>query len=137
MIFFYGKIAHLIEVYHFYKYFNIFINICLLIKPRFLAPGATLVTYGGMSKQPLMVPAGPLIFNDVILRGFWMSRWTDENCGSDEQKEMIAWLTDLMIKGKFKVPDHEFRNINDFQNALKTSMEPYSNKKQIFLFDSV
>lgn len=35
----------------------------------------TKVTYGGMSKQPVMVPTGLLIFNDVRCSGFWMTRW--------------------------------------------------------------
>lgn len=34
-----------------------------------------MVSYGGMSKQPVQVPTGTLIFNDISLRGFWISRW--------------------------------------------------------------
>lgn len=32
-----------------------------------------MVTYGAMSQQPLSVPPGLLIFNDVRLRGFWLT----------------------------------------------------------------
>jgi mitochondrial enoyl-[acyl-carrier protein] reductase / trans-2-enoyl-CoA reductase len=33
-----------------------------------------MVTYGGMSMQPVVVPTSLLIFKDLRLRGFWMSR---------------------------------------------------------------
>lgn len=38
---------------------------------RFLAEGATLVSYGAMSKQPLSLPTSLFIFRDLVCRGFW------------------------------------------------------------------
>lgn len=38
-------------------------------------PQSVVVTYGGMSKRPVSVPTGKLIFNDLSYRGFWMTRW--------------------------------------------------------------
>ena len=40
---------------------------------RALAPGGTLVSYGAMSQQPLALPPGLLIFNDIRVRGFWLT----------------------------------------------------------------
>lgn len=40
---------------------------------KVLAPGGTLVVYGAMSQQPLTVPPGLLIFNDIRIRGFWLT----------------------------------------------------------------
>ena len=37
------------------------------------AKGGVLVTYGGMSKEPVTIPTGLLIFKDIQLRGYWMS----------------------------------------------------------------
>ncbi|KFV50986.1 hypothetical protein N341_09116, partial [Tyto alba] len=42
---------------------------------RHLQPKGTMVTYGGMAKQPVMVPVSAFIFRDVRLRGFWMTQW--------------------------------------------------------------
>lgn len=42
---------------------------------RTLGMQGCMVSYGGMSKQPIQVPTGSLIFNDIRLRGFWMSEW--------------------------------------------------------------
>jgi trans-2-enoyl-CoA reductase len=40
---------------------------------KVLAPGGTLVTYGGMSMQPVTIPTSLLIFKDLAFRGFWLS----------------------------------------------------------------
>ncbi|KAK2061530.1 NAD(P)-binding protein [Colletotrichum caudatum] len=42
---------------------------------RSLAEGGTMVSYGGMARQPVMLPTGLLIFKDLRFVGFWLSRW--------------------------------------------------------------
>ncbi len=39
----------------------------------------TMVTYGGMSMKPVSVPTSLLIFNDLQLRGFWLSKSRSNN----------------------------------------------------------
>ncbi|XDA73108.1 hypothetical protein R6Z07M_003382 [Ovis aries] len=46
---------------------------------RHLAPGGTMVTYGGMAKQPVIASASQLIFKDLKLRGFWLSQWKKDH----------------------------------------------------------
>ncbi|EFN56593.1 hypothetical protein CHLNCDRAFT_144327 [Chlorella variabilis] len=45
-----------------------------------LAPGGTLVVYGAMSHQPVTIPPGLLIFNDIRLRGFWLTGGYAKGC---------------------------------------------------------
>ena len=40
---------------------------------RALAPGGTLVVYGGLGRAPISLPASSLIFRDLRVRGFWLS----------------------------------------------------------------
>ncbi|ESO06833.1 hypothetical protein HELRODRAFT_170854 [Helobdella robusta] len=104
---------------------------------KHMEAGSTLVTYGGMSKQPLMVPTGLLIFNDVKLSGFWMSRWTAENMRSQEQRNMIQWLTDLVMAGKLKPPKHEVISFSEFKMGIHKTMQPFTGKKQILLMNGL
>lgn len=93
------------------------------------------VTYGGMSKQPLYVPAGLLIFNDVKLCGFWNSCWKSENDGSDTANHMWKYLTDLMQHGHLREPLHQLVPMEHFSMAIEKSMQPFTSKKQILILN--
>jgi len=93
------------------------------------------VTYGGMAKQPLYVPAGPLIFNDIKLCGFWNSRWNLENRGSDAANSMWNYLTNLIRTGHLREPLHQLVPMEDFVKAVGKSMEPFVSEKQILILN--
>eukprot|EP01113_Clastostelium_recurvatum_P039307 TRINITY_DN598_c0_g1_i2.p1 TRINITY_DN598_c0_g1~~TRINITY_DN598_c0_g1_i2.p1 ORF type:complete len:368 (-),score=109.35 TRINITY_DN598_c0_g1_i2:39-1115(-) len=94
---------------------------------RTLAEGGTLVTYGGMSRQPVSIPTSLLIFKDIKLRGFWLTRWVKEH-SSSERTAMLATLTDLVKSQKLRlhIEAHKF---SDFQGALRRSTEPFRDRK--------
>jgi mitochondrial enoyl-[acyl-carrier protein] reductase / trans-2-enoyl-CoA reductase len=48
-----------------------------------LAPSTTLVTYGAMSRQPLKIPNGLLIFKDLRFRGIWINKWYDHTTSAE------------------------------------------------------
>jgi mitochondrial enoyl-[acyl-carrier protein] reductase / trans-2-enoyl-CoA reductase len=66
-----------------------------------LAPGGTMVTYGAMARQPVKVPNGFLIFKDVRLRGYWLSRWL-ETAPADEVRGVYARLAALVAAGALR-----------------------------------
>lgn len=65
-----------------------------------LGPGGTMVTYGGMAKQPVTIPTGLLIFKDLRFVGFWLSRWADAN--ADAKARTVSEILDLVRAGKFR-----------------------------------
>lgn len=65
-----------------------------------LSDGGTLVTYGAMSKQPVMLPTGLLIFRDLRFHGFWLSRWA--NADKKGKKQTIDEILGLIREGKFR-----------------------------------
>ena len=100
---------------------------------KFLENGRTLVTYGGMSKQPLMVPVGHLIFKDIKIRGFWITQWTKNNFESTENQKMNNFLIDMIKSGELKAPFHRTVDITDFTEAVERSMTPFTSEKQILV----
>ncbi|KAJ3012070.1 UNVERIFIED_CONTAM: hypothetical protein HDU68_001398, partial [Siphonaria sp. JEL0065] len=108
---------------------------------RVLAPGASLITYGGMSKEPVSIPTGLLIFKDLQFRGFWMTRW-NESCAKDalletERENMLKQLSRLVSSGKLAVPDVDIvsvKGIEDLEtvkNSFAKAMGGGSSKKQL------
>ncbi|KAH0503110.1 Trans-2-enoyl-CoA reductase, mitochondrial [Microtus ochrogaster] len=97
---------------------------------RHLAPGGTMVTYGGMAKQPVTASVSLLIFKDLRLRGFWLSQWK-KNHSSDEFKELILTLCDLIRQGQLTAPACSEVPLQDYQQALEASVKPFVSSKQI------
>nr|XP_020655348.1 trans-2-enoyl-CoA reductase, mitochondrial [Pogona vitticeps] len=101
---------------------------------RHLQHKGTMVTYGGMSKQPVTVPVSALIFKDVKLRGFWMSQWKRDHSQDKEKLEsMITDLCGFIRKGQLAAPVCQQVPLADYQVALEASMKPYVSAKQILL----
>jgi trans-2-enoyl-CoA reductase len=59
-----------------------------------------MVTYGAMSKQPVALPSGLLIFKNLVFDGFWVSRWGDKNPMLKENT--IKDVLQLTRAGRFK-----------------------------------
>lgn len=73
---------------------------------KYLANGGNIVTYGGMSKKPLSLPSGFLIFKDFKASGFWLSNWYKQ-AQLEERDAMLQELVQLMEQGKLEAPDVE------------------------------
>jgi trans-2-enoyl-CoA reductase len=65
-----------------------------------LAPDSHMVTYGAMSKQPVALPSGILIFKNLVFDGFWVSRWGDKN--PQLKENTIKDVLQLTRAGRFK-----------------------------------
>ncbi|XP_077991510.1 enoyl-[acyl-carrier-protein] reductase, mitochondrial-like [Glandiceps talaboti] len=100
---------------------------------KFLEHDATMVTYGGMSKMPVTVPTGFLIFNNIHIVGHWMSRWHDLHGNSKEAQSMISELCHLSQTNKLKLPKHRLVPLSEYRSAITAAMEPYVSEKQILV----
>jgi len=91
---------------------------------RLLETGGTMVTYGGMSMKPITVPTASFIFNDVTLKGFWMSRWYDAK-GEEGKIAVLKELIQLVQQNKLRVwtERHPLSNITTaLERAINTSV---------------
>ncbi|CAL4131836.1 unnamed protein product, partial [Meganyctiphanes norvegica] len=104
---------------------------------RQLSPSGVMVTYGGMSRKPVTVPVGSLIFTDVTLQGFWMTRWNNKHSHHPARQEMLEKLFSLARNGQLRAPEHDLVSFTNFQSALERAMpaQGMHGKKQILIFD--
>ncbi|KAI1457333.1 NAD(P)-binding protein [Annulohypoxylon moriforme] len=103
-----------------------------------LGRGGTMVTYGGMSRAPVALPTGLLIFKDIRFVGFWLSRWADGDAAAKEQT--VAEILGLVREGKFKdvpivpVPWTWDTEIQQLKEAVQGTFEGFRKGKAIFAF---
>jgi NADPH:quinone reductase-like Zn-dependent oxidoreductase len=70
---------------------------------RCLAPGGTVVNYGGLSGEPVQIDARDLIFLEGTLRGFWLVRWF-EQASRAELARVFGEVGRLIATGALRVP---------------------------------
>ncbi len=105
---------------------------------KVLSPGGTMVTYGAMSKSPMRVGAGMLIFKDLRFVGFWVSRWGDQF--PEEKQATIDEILGLIRAGKFKdvpmveVPWSYETKKEELLDAVQGTLEGFRKGKGIFKF---
>lgn len=105
---------------------------------RHLDRCGVMVTYGGMSREPVTVPTSALIFKDISVRGFWMTRWSIDHAGMPEQTEMFRDLSNLYANGNLKAPAHKLIPFSNYKEGLENTMsvKGFTGLKYIFDFQS-
>ncbi|MCJ1448625.1 MAG: mitochondrial 2-enoyl thioester reductase [Stictis urceolatum] len=96
------------------------------------------VTYGAMSRQPLALPAGMLIFKNLNFTGFWVSKWSDAN--PEAKQKTVESVLDMVRSGEFKdqpvveVPWEWNTEKSELVDAVQGTLEGYRKGKGLFTF---
>jgi trans-2-enoyl-CoA reductase len=105
---------------------------------RSLGDGASMVSYGGMAKQPVALPVGLLIFKDIRFVGFWLSRWNERD--PIGRKHMISDILNLIRQGKLQdvpvdeVPWNWETEEATLRDAVQGGLQGFRKGKGVFVF---
>lgn len=87
-----------------------------------LAPKGTIIVYGLMSNEPIIVP-GSIIFTEITIRGFWLMKWMQNT--TKEQKEKSTKELIKLFEEKKLVSQIDSRfDLADIQGYLQRSNTP-------------
>lgn len=84
-----------------------------------------------MSLQPVTVPTSSFIFNDITLKGFWMSRWYEQH--TDKEKMDLFNQLQTQVKNqklRLWVERHDFKG---FSAALERAGNTSSRGRKVLL----
>lgn len=98
---------------------------------RCLAPGATLVTYGAMAREPLTLGNGDLIFRDLRVRGFWITAWL-RRANQRELQSLFAELLPLIRNGTLATPVAAHFALHEAPEALRQAAQSGRAGKVLF-----
>lgn len=82
-----------------------------------LASDGTMVTYGAMSLQPLCIPNGMLIFNNLRFTGFWVNKWY-EAATAQQRAETFAPLFEMAKRGLLRTKVEKTYPLSEAQTAI-------------------
>lgn len=89
---------------------------------KHLDQAGVIVTYGGMSREPVLAPTTSLIFKDMQFRGFWMTRWKEQKGRSEDARRMFEDLFQMIEIGALKAPNHELVPFENYQSAVENAL---------------
>jgi NADPH:quinone reductase-like Zn-dependent oxidoreductase len=96
-----------------------------------LGRGGIHITYGAMARRPLTVPARALIFDDIQVRGLWITRWV-EQADPAEVSEVYHKLSGLMQEGIVSIPVDATYPLGGYAAALARLDAPGRTGKILF-----
>ncbi|CAG9788709.1 unnamed protein product [Diatraea saccharalis] len=88
---------------------------------RHLQHSGKMVTYGGMSREPVNIPTGAFIFKNLTCHGFWMTEW-NERASKAEKDKMSTEIINLMCEKNLKGPVHKMVKFNNYEEALGNAL---------------
>ena len=87
-----------------------------------LAANGKVVTFGAMSRQPVKLPTGLLIFKNIQFLGYWMTRWYERSSEAD-RRVFYAELFQLAQAGAFQTPVEHIYPVTEIRQAVTHALE--------------
>jgi mitochondrial enoyl-[acyl-carrier protein] reductase / trans-2-enoyl-CoA reductase len=99
-----------------------------------LGQNGHLVTYGAMSRQPLKIPNGLLIFKNLHLHGFWLTRFY-QSAPRPLAQAIITELAALMMQGAMTIAVDAVYPLSQHAAALRRAHEDGRSGKVLLALD--
>ncbi len=85
-----------------------------------LEENSTIINYGLLSKKKIELNPSKIIFNNISLKGFWLTKWLAQ-MSYKEVTSLYIYLSELITYKKLHVPIQKVFYISEFKNAIITA----------------
>lgn len=99
-----------------------------------LGQGATLVIYGAMSGQTVAVAPGTIVFRDLRIRGFWLTRYLS-SAPRDATEVLYRRLDELSANGRLLTKIDSVFRADDIKSAVRRACQAGIDGKVIVRFN--
>jgi trans-2-enoyl-CoA reductase len=97
-----------------------------------LGTGGTLVSYGVLSGKPATFNPAMAIFNDIRIRGFWLSKWF-EVAGIAEKQAAFGQIIPLIASGQLKANIDSRFSVSEIKQAVSRAAQRGRNGKVLIV----
>jgi NADPH:quinone reductase-like Zn-dependent oxidoreductase len=88
-----------------------------------LGDDALLVSFGSMTGEPMQISSGPVIFKQLTIKGFWLTKVRSTMSVGDRMR-LVGELITLVAKGEIRLPVDGVYDLADIGAAVKASLTP-------------
>ena len=99
-----------------------------------LGHGGTLVSYGVLSGKPASFNPAVAIFNDIRVRGFWLSKWF-EIASMEEKQAAFGQIIPLIASGALKADIDSRFTVSEIKQAVTRAAQRGRNGKVLIVPD--
>lgn len=85
-----------------------------------LSYGGTIVCYGLLSMEMPTLPSTAVIFNDVSVKGFWLSQWF-KIASAEEKQKTFAEIIGLVASGALQTKVSQTFSLDEIHEAVKVA----------------
>jgi trans-2-enoyl-CoA reductase len=97
-----------------------------------LGNGGTLVSYGVLSGKAASYNPAMAIFNDIRIRGFWLSKWFEKS-GSEQKQAAFGQIIPLIASGALKANVDSRFSIGEIKQAVTRAIQSGRNGKVLIV----
>jgi NADPH:quinone reductase len=90
---------------------------------KLLSPGGTLVSFGGLSGEPLLIDPGQLLFKEATVVGFWATR-RSQRTPPEERRQMFGEILRLVSTGAVQLRVERRFALGEVKAAVAASERP-------------
>lgn len=96
-----------------------------------LTQNGVIVSYGSLSKKPIEIKSRALIYKNVTLKGFWLTKWL-EGLSKNEASKSFSELFSTLKDSSFEIPIDRAYSLKEFKDALAHAKRGSRKGKIIF-----
>ena len=97
-----------------------------------LGYGGTVVAYGVLSGKPVTLNPAIAIFNDIRIRGFWLSKWF-ESAEMEEKQAAFGQIIPLIASGALKANIDSRFSVDEIKQAVSRAAQGGRNGKVLIV----
>lgn len=102
---------------------------------RQLDIGGVMVTYGGMSMQPVTISTSSLVFRDLALEGFNIYKWMTNYDNFEERQKMFNNIISWYQSNQLEMPPYVLVKLENFKDALSNTISKTGMVGKKFILD--
>jgi NADPH:quinone reductase-like Zn-dependent oxidoreductase len=88
---------------------------------RCLGAGGTMLVFGAISREPLTIESGPLLFRGASIRGWWLTQWF-KTASPDQREGLFRELFTLIGEGAMAAPVAREFDLAEVREAVSLAM---------------